>query len=153
MFGISDLTGWLNLIHVVAAIGWVGGSLLLQFHGARMANADAARRLHFAQDSHAAGRFFSVMGIVTLVAGVWLVLRVDAWEFSQTWITLGFTGVAVGVVLGMGYYGPKGRQLIAQIESGDAGAGVTARQIGLVSMAETVILLVVVWAMVFKPGV
>jgi uncharacterized membrane protein len=152
VFGISDLTGWLKLIHVVAAVGWVGGMLLMQYHGARMAKADGARRLQFAEDSQAAGTFFSVAGMLTLAAGVWLVLRVDVWEFSQTWITIGFAGVALGVVLGMGYYGPKGRQLIAQIKAGESGAAATARQIGMVSLVETVILLIVVWAMVFKPG-
>jgi uncharacterized membrane protein len=151
-FDIGSLNGWLNFIHVLAAISWVGGSILLQINGARLAGADRDRRLYFAQSAEAAGRFFAVAGITTLIAGVWLVARVDFWEFSQAWISIGFLGVAVGVVLGMGFYGPQTRKLIAAIGDGSAEAGPLGKRIAMVSGAETLLLAVVVWAMVFKPG-
>jgi uncharacterized membrane protein len=147
------MTDWLKFIHVISAVAWVGGVLLMQLYGARVATADRDRRLYFAENNEAAGRFFTIAGILVLLSGIWVVARVDAWEYSQAWISIGFGGVAVGAVLGMAFYGPRTRQLIAQLKANDPAAEGTGRQIALVSGVETLILLIVVWAMVFKPGV
>lgn len=149
---LSDFDSWLKFIHVLAAVAWVGGSILLQVYGARLAKAGAEDRIRSANDSLVAGNLFAAAGIVTLAAGVWLVLRVDAWDFDQAWISIGFAGVLLGAVLGMAFYAPQTRALIGELEAGSPAAGLRGRRIALVSTIETVILVVVVWAMVFKPG-
>jgi uncharacterized membrane protein len=149
---LSDLNGWLKVVHVVAAAVWVGGSVLVQVYGARQRQAGDEDRIRFANDTLVAGNVFAAAGIVTLAAGVWLVLRVDGWGFDQAWISIGFVGVLIGAVLGMAFYAPQTRALIGELEAGSPAAGPRARRIAIISTIETVILVVVVWAMVFKPG-
>jgi uncharacterized membrane protein len=148
----SGLTNWLKLIHVLAVALWVGGAMLVNFYGMAMQKADASRRLHFAEQNDRAGRLFSASAIIALITGVWIVLRVEGIEFSQAWISIGFLGIAVGAVLGMGFFGPQGRALIAEMKEGSPAAAVRAKRIALVSQIDLLVLLVVVWAMVFKPG-
>lgn len=149
---LSDLNGWLKFVHVLAAVAWVGGSILIQVYGIRQARAPREERVRFARDAMVAGNVFAVAGIVVLAVGVWLVLRIDAWDFDQAWISLGFAGVLVGAVLGMAFYGPQAKALISELEAGSPAAAARGRRIAAVSAAETVLLVVVVWAMVFKPG-
>lgn len=142
-----------KLLHVLAAMVWVGGSIIAQVFGARAGRSgDPKRTLDFTRDMEVAGRVFTVAGVLTLVFGVLMVLDSPVIEFEQAWIVIGFIGIAAGVVLGAGFYGPKVKGAIAQMESGDAGAAATIKQVIVVSQAEVVLLLVVVWAMVFKPG-
>jgi len=146
----------LKLLHVLAATIWVGGAALLVFRGFRLSmNRDAGtqERLVFARDSLASGTVFAITGILTLVFGMWMVVDADgAIGWGDTWITFGFTGVALGAVLGQVFYGPQGRKLVAALESGDPAADAISRRLGMVSMLEILVLFVVIWAMVFKPG-
>jgi uncharacterized membrane protein len=152
MFGIGDFDAWLKFVHVVAAVFWVGGSLLAIVLAARIMRAGPERRIGYAEDMLVVGRLFAIAGITVLLAGIWLVFRVDAWDWDQAWISIGFIGVAVGAVLGPAFYTPQGKALIAEIRAGDPEAAARSRRFGMVSMIETAILVVVVWAMVFKPG-
>lgn len=152
MFGVGDLDAWLKLVHIVAVIFWVGGSLLVQVFAARMTRADAARRIGLGEDMLLIGRLFAVAGVIVLAAGAWLVFRIDAWDWDQAWISIGFVGVAVGAVLGPAFHTPQITALIAETKAGDPTAAARNRRLGTVSSLEAAILLVVVWAMVFKPG-
>jgi uncharacterized membrane protein len=144
---------WLKLIHVLAAILWVGGAMLVNIYGARFGMSDnREERLTFAKQGQMAGLIFSICGVIVLLFGIWMVADVPAWEFSHAWVSIGFLGVAVGAVLGMAFYGPQARKLIAALESGDNAADAIGRRIAMVATAETVLLIVVIWAMVAKPG-
>jgi uncharacterized membrane protein len=150
---LSDFTAWLKLIHVLAAIVWVGGNVLTVIHGARAgASSDPADRIRFAKDALVSGRVFAASGILTLIAGVWMVLREEFWGFDQAWISIGFIGILLGAILGPAFYAPQAKALIAESEAGDPAAEARGRRIGQVSTLEVLVLLVVVWAMVFKPG-
>ncbi len=143
----------LKLAHTLAAIVWVGGAVLLTLYGAKMAGgASREERIGFTNQSLFAGTVFSIASLIVLGFGVWMVVDNPVWEFDQLWISLGFLGIAVGAVLGMGFYGPQGRKVIAELEAGDPAGEARSRRIGMVAMAETVLLLVVVWSMIAKPG-
>ena len=97
---------------------------------------------------------FNPAGIITLLAGIWLVIEAD-YEFSEAWISIGFLGVALGAILGMAFY-PKA---LKAVEDGIEADGLLSndtlgalRKLRLVSTVEWLLLIVVVWAMVFKPG-
>lgn len=149
----AGLTGILKLIHILAAVVWVGGGAFITMYGFRLAAAGAAERTAYARSMLFAGRVFMIASILALAAGVWLVLAEELWGFDQAWISIGFLGIIVGAVLGPAFYGPQSEGIIADLEQGDtAAADARSSRIRLISSIEMVILLVVVWAMVYKPG-
>ena len=140
-------------LHVLSAIVWVGGSVLIQVFGARAGRSgDQARILTFAKDMEVAGRIFTVAGFSAALWGILMVVDIEVYDWDQAWITIGLTGVVVSAVLGAAFFAPQTRKLIAQLEGGDGGAAATMRRIVVVSQAELLLLLVVVWAMTAKPG-
>ena len=142
-----------KFLHLLSAMVWVGGSVMTQVFGARIGRSgDQAQTLIFAKGAAAATRVLSIAGLSTAVWGILLVVDVEFFDFEQAWIVLGFTGVLVGALLGAMFFGPKTRKLIGQLESGDDSAEETIKRIVLVSALELVVLVVVVWAMVVKPG-
>jgi uncharacterized membrane protein len=142
-----------EFLHILSAIVWVGGAVLLVVLGASVAaSRDMDRVRSFTLNALVAGRLFMIAAISTLVWGVLMVLDSDFVDFEQAWIVIGFIGVTVGAVLGPTFFLPQGKRLLGQLDGGDAGAAATARRIGMVTRAQTILLLVVVWAMVFKPG-
>jgi len=143
----------LKLIHVLGAIVWVGGAVLMIILGFRVAKADLGRRLGYTEDMNfVGGRVFAPASIVTLSAGIWLVIWHPAYDFNQLWIILALGGIAVSIAIGMGFYPPQGNALIAELKAGNPAAEARSARIARVSMVDTAILLIVVWAMVAKPG-
>ena len=146
----------LKLIHVVAVIVWVGGSVMLGilFERAQRSK-DEATVLGLAKIGEFIGKaVFNPAGIITLAAGIWLVIEAD-YEFSEAWVSLGFLGIALGAGLGMAFY-PK---VLRRVQSGIAADGLLSndtlralRSLRRVSTLEWLFLMVVVWAMVSRPG-
>jgi uncharacterized membrane protein len=100
----GGLYDWLLFFHIVAAMVWVGGAVLL---GA------VALRVLRDSDPGAIGGFIANMRVIgpTVLApatvavvgfGVWLVLKSTAWDFGQVWVQLAlglFAGAfAIGAV-------------------------------------------------------
>jgi uncharacterized membrane protein len=142
-----------QLLHILSAIVWVGGAVMVQVFGARVGRSgDNSRLIVFMDDMLVAGRIFMFAGISTLVWGVLMVLDAPFLEFEQAWIAIGFLGVAVGAGLGAAFFAPQARKAKAQLEAGDSASAATIKRIVMVSQAELVLLLIVVWAMVAKPG-
>ena len=146
----------LTLIHIVAVIVWLGGAFMLGllFERAQRAE-DEATVLGLAKLGEFLGKaVFNPAGIITLAAGIWLVIE-TSYEFSEPWISLGFLGIASGAVLGMTFYPKAFRRVQAGIESDGLLSNETLsalRTLRLVSSLEWIFLVIVVWAMVFKPG-
>ncbi len=147
----------LKLVHVVAVIIWVGGSFTLGVFVERAQRSkDEATVLGLTKIAGFVTKaIFNPAGIMTLVAGIWMVIDNDAIEFSDPWISLGFLGVALGAGLGMAFY-PKA---IQRVQAGIAADGLVGndtldalRKLRLVSTLEWVFLIIVVWAMVIKLG-
>lgn len=146
----------LKLVHVVAVIIWLGGSFMLGFILERaQASEDEATVLGVTKMAEFIGKaVFNPAGIITLLAGIWLVIEAD-YEFSEAWISIGFLGVALGAILGMAFY-PKA---LKAVEDGIEADGLLSndtlgalRKLRLVSTIEWLLLIMVVGAMVFKPG-
>jgi hypothetical protein len=88
--------------------------------------------------------------------GIWIVLIEDWVAFSDVWDLALLVLVGVSMVLGMAYFGPEGRRIgrIAD-ERGAEDAEFRQRmdRLLLIGRVDLVILAVVLWLMVFKPGV
>lgn len=150
------LYDWLLLVHIIAAMIWVGGSILLLAIAARMARADDLNaRLTFTRESDVAGPIIAASVWVLLAAGIGMVIESEVWEFSQLWIWLSLTLFAVSGFVGGAYYGRANKRMVAALESGEPGraeADRLARQTITVARVDVLLLLVIVGLMVFKPG-
>jgi uncharacterized membrane protein len=142
-----------KLIHVLAAIVWVGGGTLALVFTWRALGAEREHRLGYARDMEAlANRVFAPASVIALVFGILMVLDIDAFEFSQTWILIGIIALAASVVVGIGFFGPQTKRLVSEIESSDPKAEGRLALIAKMSVLDVGLLYVVVWAMVAKPG-
>ncbi len=142
-----------KFVHITTAMIWVGGGVLGVVYTERAKKAGAVHRLGIARDlEFVALRVFNPAAIVTLIFGILMVLELDGFEFSQAWILMGIGGVALSAALGMGYLGPQAKRLVGELEAGDARGEARLTAVSRVALFDVVVLLVVVWAMVFKPG-
>ncbi len=144
----------LKLIHVLAAIAWFGaGTVRAVLFARARGSGDRLRLITFLEENEFLGRvYYNITGIITLVAGVWLVL-ISNWEFSQLWISIGFIGVIVGIVWGVVFYPRFQREALAGLADGEVSdVREPLTRFALYANVELLILVIVVWAMVFKPG-
>jgi uncharacterized membrane protein len=142
----------LKFIHVLFAVVWVGGGLLALLFSIRTQRASREHRLGFARDmTFAADRVFAPAAMTTLLFGILMVLDASALSFGDTWILIGFGGIALSIAIGVGMLTPLSKKLVGELEGGGEGTAPLARIIQL-SYLDNLILLVVVWAMITKPG-
>lgn len=147
----------LLLIHVVAVIIWLGGAFMLGLliERSQRSQDEAGVKNLLRLGGFVGKAVFNPAGIVTLLAGIWLVIELDGVEFSDAWISIGFLGIILGAGLGMGFYPKALSGALASIEedgllSNDSLAAL--RRLRVVSLTEWFLLIVVVWAMIFQPG-
>ena len=142
--------------HLLAAMVWVGGDLMIQmfYLRARVAGPEAVAQ--FAKDVEWIGlRVMNIAALLVVVLGVLLVIEVDAYEFSQFWVSAALAMFAVSAITGAGFLGPEsGRIAKLSEERGPADPDVQRRigRILLISRIELVLLILIVLDMVVKPG-
>jgi uncharacterized membrane protein len=153
---IATLYEWLLFVHVIAAMIWVGGVLVLGAFAAMVLRGGDASMI---------GRFVGILRLVgpivlapapatVLAFGVWMVLKSETWSFDQLWVSLAFGLLIVAFAFGAAF---QSRAAIAAARASSRGDGDEAAQhlrrwargCGLILL----VLLVVTWDMVFKPGV
>jgi len=157
MLAIS--TGYYNtlkFLHVLAAITWVGGTIYAQALATKvMREGDAAHLATTARDLGDLGKRVNLPASVSvLVIGIWLV-AVSAWNFTDTWILLGLSGIAITIVTGAFFLGPEAERLgkdAAVRDPADPEIQRRIRRIFAISRIDLVVLVLVVADMVFKPG-
>jgi uncharacterized membrane protein len=151
----ASLYSWLLLLHIIAAMVWVGGAVML---GAQ------ATRVVLANDSDEVARFLRslrVIGPVVLAPptiavlglGIWMVLNSAAWDFKQEWVQLAL-GLFAGAFL-IGAAHQSRAAILAERASQRGDDGEARRQLIRWSVGYwtiLVLLVVAVWDMVMKPG-
>jgi uncharacterized membrane protein len=147
---------FLLTIHVLAAVIWVGGGLVMHILGRRVLKRGNPQEIfEFSNEINTvAMRLYAPTALILLVAGILLVNEVG-YEFSQLWITLAFIGWAFSFIVGIGYYGPQDKKLQALVAAdGPTAPGVVGnvRQALLVNSVEQLILFLIVIDMTTKPG-
>ncbi len=152
-----SLDSWLHLVHVLSAMVWVGGGLMLSLIGARArsssdprAIADFARLLPFVGI-----RVLMPAVILVLLTGVALVFADSEFNFSQLWVLLALALFAVAFLIGAVYLS----RVAIQLDRATAGQGQTVAGAAALLNRWLVgywivlaVLLVAVADMVFKPG-
>ena len=149
-----DLSDVLLFVHIVAVMAWLGGGFLAGVFAGRMKTADPEHRLGFARLMRKVSTgLFMPAAIVVLLAGTWLVIDSEVFEFDQLWISIGFGVVVITAAMGPLFFKPTIERGIAAMESGDGPAvGAAMQRLGMGSKAALVLEFFAVWAMIVKPG-
>ncbi|HEX6663257.1 MAG TPA: DUF2269 family protein [Gaiellaceae bacterium] len=142
-------------IHVAAAATWVGGAVMIQAYAFRILGTnDGKRQADFAKDTEVVStRLFIPTTWVLLLAAIGMMINLH-WSWGQNWIVFGLIAWALSFVIGAGFLGPEGGRIAAIIEQHGPEsplAQARIRRILMVSRAELVVLLGVIWNMVVKP--
>ena len=151
----QTLYDWLLFLHVLAAMVWVGGGVLLAVSGARVLRDP---------DPAAVGRFtgsLRVLGplvlapatIAVLGLGIGLVVDSDVWDFGQLWVGLGLALFAVAFLIGAVWQSRTALAATRAAERDDAAEARRQLRRWLWGYGVVVLLLVVAaWDMTTKPG-
>jgi len=149
----AALYDWLLLLHILAAMFWVGGITVV--------GAFALRILRTREPGATAGFLGSlrVIGplvlapapVILLGMGIWMVA--EQWEFDQTWVSLGFGLFLVAFLIGAAHQSRAAIAAEKASKAGDDDAALRHLRRWAYGMAVILVLLVVAtWDMVFKPG-
>jgi uncharacterized membrane protein len=142
-----------KLLHVMSAIIWLGGALIMVILAMRADRSrnDAAVVETVRQVAWAAERVYVPASIATLVFGL-----LAAWIGSlwlHLWIIVGLVGVAATIALGVGVLTPRAKK----VETGYVARGLapdvvaTSREIIAIAKFDMVLLFTIVADMVLKP--
>jgi hypothetical protein len=143
-----------EVIHVIAAVAWVGGGIFHVFASGQLAAAPPATLGHWAAVGEQAGRvYYAPAAVVTLLAGIGMVVVGDL-SWGEPIVSVGFAGVAASILLGAVLTERASKDLAAAVEDGAGSERLTAlrRRIRTYSVLDVAILLVVVAVMVVRPG-
>jgi uncharacterized membrane protein len=142
--------------HLTFVAIWVGGDAMIQVFSLRAKRVGPERSVDFLADVEWIGSRILVPASLAVVGfGVWLVGNSPAWEFSQTWVSVGFVIFLASAITGAAYLGPEsGRISRIGEERGADDPEVERRtaRVLLVSRIELILLIAVVFDMVVKPG-
>ncbi len=152
-----NLETWLLFGHILSAVVWVGGGLMLSVLGSRSRrSADPDAVAEFAATlAYAGPHVLGPATIGTVVFGVWLVVESEAWDFSLPWVRIGTALFVTAFLIGAVYLSRMGIKLQRVASESAAGATEGKALLGrwvLGYRLIMVILLLAIWDMVFKPG-
>ncbi len=155
MTGAATLYEWLLFLHIIAAMVWVGGAVLLGALATLVLRARMPEEVgRFLGNLRVIGPLVlapATFGVVGL--GVWMVLDSSAWEFGQFWVQLALGLFAAAFLIGPAVVGRAAINAGRAADRGDHDE--TLRQFARWSWGYGVIVLLLVvatWDMVMKPG-
>lgn len=147
---------FLKFLHVYSVVLWVGGGVLLNVMGTRIARAGSSAQLaeFGAQVQWIGLRIFTPLSVFALVMGIIAALD-DRWDFGQTWIQLGLGGWFLSFLLGAGFLGPQAGKLGRLVREHGADhpeVRPRVRRILLVARLDALLMLLIIADMTIKPG-
>jgi uncharacterized membrane protein len=152
---IAALSDWLLLGHIVAAMVWLGGGVMLAALAvATLRGGDAAGVARFVKSLSAIGpAVLAPSAVLTPVFGVWLTLDAAEWGFDQLWIQLAVGLLVAAIAIGAGHQSRVTLSAQRAIERDDHAEARRQLVRWVWGYAVVVALLgVIAWDMVFKPG-
>ena len=142
-------------IHVLAAVIWVGGSVLALTLGYYLRSRDITTRAEYTRWTEWLGpRLFAPMSVAVLVAGHLLVNEIG-YDFNQTWLHIGQAGWILSFLIGIAFYpreGKKRERLIEQHGIEHESVAASINRVLTVATVDTLIVVLVVVDMTVKPG-
>jgi len=149
-----DLYNWLLYLHILSAITWMGAGItivLLGFHSRK-----TKTELKVIDQMEWIGpRVGGPSVFITLITGIGLVHDYPGWSFGNFWVIAGLVFLALLFSIGIMFHVPQYKKIRKAVkESGEDSPAVRK----LISQSfngarlEVVLLILVVWMMVLKPG-
>jgi uncharacterized membrane protein len=144
----------LVVIHVLAAMVWVGGGIYATAMSQRALATGEGFDFVAAQAQRAGTRLFGPAAAVVVLSGITIVVTTSSWRFGQTFVWASFVLAAISFIIGGAFYGPTWSKVrTLQVEApDDPQLSVLRRRVLNVNRFDMVILVAVVVLMVTKPG-
>ncbi len=141
--------------HILAAVVWVGGALTVQLMALLALRSPLpGRKAEFAGEAELFGmRVFMPTSLVLLGLGFFLVYKGD-WGYP-VWVIFGLAGLGFSFLTGILYLTPQSKRIKHLLESQGPESPEAVERIRktlLTSRIELVILVLLVFDMVLKPG-
>jgi uncharacterized membrane protein len=151
----TRLYDWLLFGHIVAAMVWVGGGVVLGALALRVVRAgDPEEMARFSASLRAIGPVVLAPSTVAVLGlGVWMVLDDAAWDFGQLWVLLALGMFTAAFLIGAAHQSRAA--LGAERALGEGDHPEARGQLARWSWGYWLIVLLLVaatWDMVFKPG-
>lgn len=142
-------------VHVIAAVVWIGGGMLLVILGvAAEIKRDPAELATVARQAALVGeRLFAPAGLVVLLMGIAMMLNTN-WGWGKFWVIVGLLGYAATFITGVAVLSPMARKasrLIAEKGADDPETTAHIQRILLVARVDMAVLFLVIVDMVAKP--
>jgi uncharacterized membrane protein len=139
-------------LHIAGATVWVGGATMLQFMAMRARTRGLDGLVVFAADVGWIGkRVLGPASLAVIGAGVGMVVN-GPWSFSDDWITIALSLVAVAYALVVGVMEPESKRVAEAIADGRLDeAQRRGRRQTIVSRIELAGLFLIVFDMAMKP--
>ena len=154
----SDFYNLVLVLHILAVIIGFGGMFIAGFYGAEGARRPGSEGLAISETTMKVTSLAPTMAVYTVpILGILLILLSDdQWQFSDAWVSLSFLLYIVLVVVAVTVQVPNIRKLIA-LRSGAEGVQATeverrTRTAGLVGGIVNLLWVIILFLMVFKPG-
>ncbi len=147
----------LLVIHILAAGTWFGTNIVQLAVNPTINTKGGAIAAHWYRTTLSfVARVYTPAAVVSLVTGVMLLTAVDftPYEFSDTFVSVGFAMIIFGSAMGMGFFVKQGGAAADAYEAGDSDAAAAIeKKIALGGLLDTVLMIVTFTAMVAKWGV
>lgn len=152
--GVLGSYEWMLFVHLLAAAAWLGGLLysnVMMFVISR--SGDPGVILDSALRVGKVNRLFlPPAGLVTVGAGAYL--AGDRWEFSQEWVMIALVLALLVIATAIFFFVPELKTIEQIVATDGPGPAIAARlrRIGMLARVVTLVLIVVLLLMVWKPG-
>src|SRR5438067_1206438 len=100
----ATLYNWLLVLHILAAMVWVGGAVMLGAQATRVVRAgDHDEVARFLGSLRVIGPIvLAPATVIVLGLGIWMVLNSAAWDFKQEWVQIALSLFAGAFLIGPG---------------------------------------------------
>ena len=157
-FESSFYSNWYALFrvaHVVVAVFWVGGGVLLTVLGLRAERSTDPNEVAtlVRQAAFTGEKLFAPAGGIVFLMGIAMMINTD-WGWGKFWVVVGLLGYAITFITGVAVLSPLAKKIDALItDQGPAAPETQAaiQRILLVARVDVAVLLLVVADMVTKP--
>jgi uncharacterized membrane protein len=152
---MTALYGWLLLVHILAAMVWVGGVAVLTVLVARtLADAEPQATARFVRNLRVVGpSILAPAPILVLGLGLWLVAENRTWDLGQLWLQIALGLFAAAFLVGVAFQSRAGILADRAVARNDHESLCThLRRWSWGSRLILALLVAATWAMVLKPG-